>query len=300
VAILLAGLAAALYGVSDYVGGRVSRRLSPLLLIAIADALSLVALSVIIWRVGDPRPPTVALMWGSAAGLSGVIGVVSLYRALAAGVMAVAAPIAGVVGVAIPVFVGFALGDRPGLAAVIGIVVAVMSVALISGALGVAHVRTSRRVIVLSVVAGAGFGLLFVFYERAGTSGGWWPLVAARATTLPLIVTVLILTIILGRRSEPVTKSASASEPMPPSGFRLDRMGLLTAVSIACLGGGANAAYLASTRYGLLSIVAVVVSMYPAVTVVLAMMFDAERVRRPQIIGLALAGIAIVLVTVGA
>jgi drug/metabolite transporter (DMT)-like permease len=155
-------------------------------------------------------------------------------------------------------------------------------------------------VIVLSVVAGAGFGLLFVFYERAGTSGGWWPLVAARATTLPLIVTVLILTIILGRRSEPVTKSASASEPMPPSGFRLDRMGLLTAVSIACLGGGANAAYLASTRYGLLSIVAVVVSMYPAVTVVLAMMFDAERVRRPQIIGLALAGIAIVLVTVGA
>ena len=324
-AILLAGLAAILYGTSDYVGGRASRRLSPLVLIAIADAIGLVVISVIVWRLGDPRPPSASLLWGSAAGLCGLLGVLSLYRALSAGVMTVAAPITGVVGVSIPVVVGFALGDRPGVVAIFGIALAIAAVALVSGAIGVPHQPTPRQVVVFAVLAGTGFGLLFVFYQRAGLSGGWWPLVAARSTTVPVIWALLATMFIAERRRaakvaapvgtsvdapiEPVADSMGAGEPlqtavltaMPaPSILRLDRAGALSAVAIAFLAGGANAAYLASTRYGLLSIVAVVVTLFPAVTVTLAMVLDAERVRRPQSIGLVLAGLAVVLVTIGA
>lgn len=339
-AILLAGLAALLYGTSDYVGGRASRRLSPLVLIAIADAIGLVVISLIVWRLGDPRPPTGSLLWGSAAGLCGLLGVLSLYRALSAGVMTVAAPITGVVGVSIPVVVGFALGDRPGVVAIFGIALAIAAVAFVSGAIGVPHQPTPRRVVAFAVLAGTGFGLLFVFYQRAGLSGGWWPLVAARSTTVPVIWTLLATMFIAERRRaaavaapigssvdsrvEPAADSMDgASSPPEPSAFeiglggesiqtavrpaeptpsilRLDRAGALSAVAIAFLAGGANAAYLASTRYGLLSIVAVVVTLFPAVTVTLAMVLDAERVRRPQSIGLVLAGLAVVLVTIGA
>ncbi len=324
-AILLAGLAALLYGTSDYVGGRASRRLSPLVLIAIADAIGLVVIALIVWRLGDPRPPTASLLWGAAAGLCGLLGVLSLYRALSAGVMTVAAPIAGVVGVAIPVVVGFGLGDRPGSLALAGIALAIAAVALVSGAIGVPHQPTPRRVIMLAVAAGSGFGLLFVFYQRAGISGGWWPLVAARSTTVPVIWT-LVAAIAFAERRRSTPNNTARAEPgirAPTSGpmavtsgrstqtvvraaaptssiLRLDRAGVLSAVAIAFLAGGANAAYLASTRYGLLSIVAVVVTLFPAVTITLAMVFDAERVRRPQTIGLLLAGLAVVLVTVGA
>ncbi len=324
-AILLAGLAALLYGTSDYVGGRASRRLSPLVLIAIADAIGLVVISLIVWRLGDPRPPTASLLWGSAAGLCGLLGVLSLYRALSAGVMTVAAPIAGVVGVAIPVIVGFGLGDRPGPLALMGIVLAIAAVALVSGAIGVPHQPTPRRVIMLAIAAGTGFGLLFVFYQRAGISGGWWPLVAARSTTVPVIWT-LVAVIALGERRRAATNRAVRPPPgilaaspgataaasigatrtavrdaaPTASILRLDPAGALSAVAIAFLAGGANAAYLASTRYGLLSIVAVVVTLFPAVTITLAMILDAERVRRPQTAGLLVAGLAVVLVTIGA
>lgn len=290
-AILLALISAALYGVSDYVGGRVSRRVTPLVLIAVADGVTLIALALVVPVVAGPAPAFGYLVWGAAAGVSGVVGVLFLYRALADGAMTVVAPVTALIAAALPVVVGIVGGDRPGVAALVGIVIALVAVAMISGAIGVPHVPTPRRLIAMSIAAGSGFGLLFVFYDRAGGGGSWWPLLSARVIAFPLVAIALLVTIGRSRRSTPAIGAAI-------SPVSIDRRAVVAGLVIGILGGSANLAYLASTQRGLLAIVAVVVSMYPATTVALATVLDHERMRRPQAIGLVLAGVALVLVAV--
>jgi drug/metabolite transporter (DMT)-like permease len=285
VAIVLALISALLYGVSDYVGGRVSRSISPLALITAADGLSLVVLAVFVPRFVGPVSDASVVWWGGAAGLVGVVGVLFLYRALADGAMTVVAPVTALVAAALPVVVGLATGDRPGVIALIGIAAALISVALISGAIGVPHVATPPRIFVLSIISGAGFGLLFVFYERAGSGGIWWPLLSARAVGFP----VVLIAFVVGLR-------LAARRSRPPSGRSLGWSVLGIGAVIAVLGGSANLSYIASSQRGLLAIIAVVVSMYPAATVALATLLDGERLRRPQALGLGLAVIALVLV----
>jgi drug/metabolite transporter (DMT)-like permease len=280
VAIVYALLAAALYGVADYSGGRASRRMTAVAVTLIADATTLVGLALVVPLLGDPVPPVVDLAWGAGAGLAGVIGVIALYHGLANGAMTVVAPITAVVAAGIPVTVGLALGERPGPVALVGIGVALAAVALISGAVGVPHVRTPPALLGVSLLAGTGFGLLFVFYDRISTESGLWPLLAARVVATPL----LILAFLTVRR-----RGAGA----------VTAIAIRLAVVVGVLATSANIAYLAATRRGLLSIVAVVVSMYPASTVLLATVIDGERLRRPQVVGLACAATALVLVAVG-
>lgn len=299
-AILLALVSAALYGVSDYVGGRVSRRVTPLVLVAAADGATLVILATVVPLAAGPAPAVEYLAWGAAAGVTGVLGVLFLYRALADGAMTVVAPVTALIAAALPVVVGIAGGDRPGVVALIGIGVALLAVAMISGAIGVPHVPTPRRLIVLAVVAGTGFGLLFIFYDLAGSGGIWWPLLMARTVAFPLVVGAMIITGLRSGRSrrrhlpDTVAPAVNAAD----SGPVIDRRAVVAGVVIGLLGGSANLAYVAATQRGLLAVVAVVVSMYPATTVALATVLDHERMRRPQIIGLGLAGVALVLVTI--
>lgn len=279
-AIVLALTAALFYGVADYSGGRASRRMAAITVTLIADATTLVGLAVIVPRLGDPVPPWPDLAWGAAAGLAGVAGVIALYHALANGAMTVVAPITAIVAAGIPVTVGLALGERPGPVALVGIGVALAAVALISGAIGVPHVRTPMPLLGVALLAGLGFGLLFVFYDRISTDSGLWPLLAARVVATPL----LLVAFVVGPRRGGGAFSAPA---------------VRVAMVVGILATIANVAYVAATRRGLLSIVAVVVSMYPASTVVLATVIDGERLRRPQVIGLGLAAVALALVAVG-
>jgi drug/metabolite transporter (DMT)-like permease len=161
-----------------------------------------------------------------------------------------------------------------------GVVLAVGAVALVGGAIGVPHAAVSRRQVALALLAGAAFGLWFIGLERAGDDSGLWPLVTSRILTLP---TLMLWERQLRRRSD---------HP------RMRRSSLWWAVTSGAFILAANIAYLGAVRDGLLSVVAVVVSLYPASTVALAIVIDRERVARTQIIGMGLAGVALVLVGV--
>jgi drug/metabolite transporter (DMT)-like permease len=193
--------------------------------------------------------------------------------------MTVVAPVTAVVSALVPVAVGVATGERPSSLALAGVVVALVAVALISGIAGRAERPTSARVAVLALVAGSGFGLLFVFLDRTSDDSGFWPLLVGQCTTVPLIAALTAI-----------------------RGVDLRRGGRARLLAVAAGGMAmiANASYLVATRHGLLSLVAVITSMYPATTVLLATVVDRERLTRPQVVGLGLAAGALGLVAVGA
>ncbi len=277
-AILLALAAAVVYGVSDYAGGRASRRASPLVVSLVAEMSILVILLAVVPATSTSTPGGEDLAWGAAAGAAGTVGIIALYHALANGAMTVVAPITGVVSAVVPVGVGLALGERPSVVALVGVSMAIVSVALIGGLIGVPHVRTPASLVMVALLSGASFGLLFVFYDQPGGDSGMWPLLAARFASTPILVVAYVAT--------------------RPHG-RIDRKTALVAMLVGVLGTSANLFYLLAARRGLLTIVAVVVAMYPASTVLLATVLDGERMRRPQQVGLAIAALALVFVTIG-
>jgi drug/metabolite transporter (DMT)-like permease len=277
VAVLLALFSAVVYGVSDYGGGRATKSSAAVTVTLAAECTTFVALSIVMVVLDDPFPARADVLWGLAAGLASCSAVIALYHALANGAMTVVAPVTAVVAAVIPVAFGLATGERPGAIAIVGAVVAITAIALISGAVGVPHVPTRRAILGIALIAGAGFGLLFVFLDRTSDDSGLWPVYAARWIAMP----TLLVAHRVRRDRRPLTRTTGG-----------------LAVMVGVLTTAANASFLAATRRGLLSVVAVVVSMYPASTVLLATVLDGERVRRPQAVGLGLAGLALVLVTI--
>lgn len=284
-AIALAFMSAVLYGVSDYVGGRASRR-SPATAVALVAEVTVFALCIVIIPLIESDGPTSrAIWWGLAAGITSSIGVVGLYYALAKGNMTVVAPVTGLVAAIVPVAVGIATGDRPSPLAVAGIVAAVVAVALIGG---IARMLSGESggpgvdagIVVIALGVGLSFGLLFVSLDRSGDDTGQWPLLFARFTSLPILVLAALVQF-RGNR--------------PPVGRQLVLPAAAVGILIAC----SNASYLISTREGLLSVVAVVVAMYPASTIVLASVIDGERATHSQVAGMALAAAALVMITTG-
>ena len=284
-AIALAFMSAVLYGVSDYVGGRASRR-SPATAVALVAEVTVFALCIVIIPLIESDGPTSrAIWWGLAAGITSSIGVVGLYYALAKGNMTVVAPVTGLVAAIVPVAVGIATGDRPSPLAVAGIVAAVVAVALIGG---IARMLSGESggpgvdagIVAIALGVGLSFGLLFVSLDRSGDDTGQWPLLFARFTSLPILVLAALVQF-RGNR--------------PPVGRQLVLPAAAVGILIAC----SNASYLISTREGLLSVVAVVVAMYPASTIVLASVIDGERATHSQVAGMALAPAALVMITTG-
>jgi len=282
-AIVLAVLSALLYGWSDYMGGRATRHMSVLrvtLYIELLMTVSYVALVVL-----DPAPFLLRdAIWGAIAGIGGVGGVAAFYLALSMGSISVASPVAGVLSAVVPVIVGIAMGERPSTVAMVGIAFALSSVVLVSGALSSrrAEVAMPRPQLLLVVVSGCLFGLWYIALDVAGADSGWWPLLASRTLTLPaLIATAVVLRHRL--RADSVTPIA-----------RRWTVGAWITILIA------NLAYLVAVRSGLLSIVAVIASMYPASTIGLAIFIDREQLSKTQWLGVGVAGFALVLVGVGA
>lgn len=267
------------YGVSDYLGGRASRRFAPVVVTLIAE-LTLFAVTLVVVPLVEPSGPSArALWWGIAGGLAGSTGVLGLYAALSRGNMTVVAPITGVVAAAVPVVVGLALGERPGVIAGVGIALALAAVLLIGGIFGVSSV-TSATVGLASLV-GVAFGMLFVAYSRTGDDAGLWPLLTARFGATPL----LVLALVMFRRRDRTVRLESAAVPV--------------GLTVGVLVGLANGLYLLAARRGLLSIVAVLVALYPASTVALAAVLDGERPSRAQFAGMGLAVVAVALITGG-
>ncbi len=288
-AILLSLVSALMFGVSDYVGGRASRRVPPVAIACFAEVIMLPIALIAIPLVEDNGPTDSAIGWGLVAGFAGGVGVVGLYVALARGNMTVVAPVTAVVAAAVPVIVGIALGERPGVLALIGIAAALIAVGLIGGAADLLRTSAVRqpidpRTVALAVAVGITFGTLFVAFARPGDDAGLWPLLFARVSGVP----TLVIAFSIHRRSTGQRMSRAVRRAVIAPG-----------VAIALLLTASNVTYLLAANAGLLSVVAVVVSMYPASTVALATFFDGERASRSQFAGMLLAASALVLITTG-
>jgi drug/metabolite transporter (DMT)-like permease len=277
-AILFALTAALGYGSSDFCAGLLSRRYAPEPvsgIVIFVEVLTTTA-GVILFGGHGPRPG--ALEWGALSGLGGGGGTLMLYRGLAAGDMAVTATLSAVIAAVVPALVGIALGDHLAIAAVVGIVAAVPAIALVSWRPGGGR-EGSRAGAAYGLLAGCGFALLFIALDRAGTRSGAWPLLPGQSVGLLVVAPGAVR----GLRR----------------GVRLRSRDLALAAFAGMIVGAAALIYLAATGHGALAIVAVVTSLYPAFTVLLARVVLSERWSRRQAAGLLIAVASVVLVSVG-
>lgn len=276
--VLLALLGAASYGISDFIGGMFGKRASAWAVAATGGVGGAFASGVL--ALLDPGDPAIAdLAWGAAAGIGAGVGTAFLYRGLASGRMGVVAPISGVLAVALPVIVGVTTGERPGPLVWLGIVAAIPAIWLVAreseaGAPATPAGSGARD----GVLAGVGFGGLFACLGQVGSGAGFWPLV------LNQVVGVIVVAIAATVLRAPWLPRDRASWGGALAGL---------------LGGVATWAFLLATHHGLLTVSAVLTSLYPAFTVLLAALVLREHVHRLQAWGLALCGVAVVLVALG-
>ena len=261
--VLLALLSSLLWGGSDFLGGKATRRLPGVSVVGVSQAAALLGLIPIAVLAGS-RPDT--LLAGVAAGLAGVIGLALFYTALAKGTMGVVAPIAAL-GTLIPVAVGLARGETPGALQVGGIVLAILGVVLASGP----ELTGGASLTPLLLAAGSavGFGLVAVLLA-AGSEGEVGAVVVTLLVMRLTSVGALVALMLVVRRKVD-TGVGRADLPM-----------------LVAIGAGdvaANACFALASRGGLLSVVSVLGSLYPVVTILLARQFLAERLRPVQIAG---------------
>jgi drug/metabolite transporter (DMT)-like permease len=279
IAVALALLGAASYGVSDFIGGLASRRTSvwPVAFLACSGAF-LGALLLALLVPGDPR--TQDFVWGLVSGLGSGAGTAFLYRGLAGGRMGVVAPVSGVGATVLPVLIGLMGGERPAILVWCGIVAALPGIWLVSReeSRAMSDPKAGGSGLLDGVLAGVGFGMMFAALGQVPASAGYWPFAANQ---LASVLSVTMACLLLG------------GSPAPRSAIQW--WGLVSGVLAAVAGLG----FLLATHRGLLSVSAVLVSLYPAFTVLLAAVVLRERVHRVQAAGLAMCGVAVVLVAAG-
>ncbi len=248
-----------------------------LAVLAISQAAGLAGVAVVV-AVGGHSMPSLSDLWPAAVGgIAGIIALGAFYRGLAIGTMSIVAPISAT-GAAVPVLVGLATGDRPGALVMAGIVIAVVGVVFAAredAPEGSRAAAVARRSVLLALVAALGFGTFFVGLDASADVDVWWALLAARVASFSMLCVAVAVV-----------------RPELPRSPR-------TLALIAAIGAGdlaANACFAAATNEGLLSVVSVLASLYPVVTVLLARAVLGERVRREQGLGIvaALAGVALI------
>jgi len=282
VPVVLALLSSLLWGTADFIGGRLSRRLDPLRVVLRSQAVALLALlpAALLLR---PELEARALAAGVAAGAIGPLALGAFYRALGIGTMGVVAPIAGL-GVVVPVAAGILSGERPTAAQVAGIAVAVVGVVLASGPELRGEGRGGTRALLLAAGAAVGFGVVFVLLAEGSEGGG--------TAEVILVLLVMRATSVLGLGAGLVARNGADAVLAPRSD-----MPALTVVGAFDV--GANGAFALASQGDLVSVTAVLASLYPAATAVLAWRIEGERLQRVQLTGVALALAGVVLLSAG-
>jgi drug/metabolite transporter (DMT)-like permease len=245
--------------------------------VVLSQLAGFIVLAALLPLLPAAAPETRDLLWGAAAGACVGVGIAFLYRALAVGRMAVIAPATAVCAVVIPVAAAILLGERPGITVLAGIGLALVSIVLVgqSGREGPATGARLPAGFGLALTAGAAIGLFFLAIARVAPAAGLWPLLAARGVSVLLLGAAAIV----GRR--PVGMPAPVAA-MVVAGGVIDML--------------ANALYLIATHHGALSVVVTLASLYPASTVLLALVVLGERLNAVQGVGIACALIAVVLI----
>ncbi len=271
-AIVFSLISALAYGISDFLGGIFAKRASPWQVAVVGQTssgfFSLIAAYLI---AGSPTGRDLA--FGALAGLGGGFGVVFLYRGLATARMGVVAPLSAIGTALLPVAVGLSTGDRPSSLAVFGILCAFPAILLISRV--VDENPSHRGGVVDGILAGLGFGALFAFLGQVGDDAGLYPLVMSQATS---VLAVIVMAIVLKQ----------GWVPRDPGSWK--------AVMMGPLGATAQGSFLYATHHGLLSVVSVISSLYPASTVLLAAVLLREKIHGWQGVGLVFAVAAVALV----
>ncbi len=281
-AILLGLGAAACWGVADFMGGLASRWVRATLAVVTSQAVGLAALLLLLPLFREDPFTRDAAVWGGLAGLAGGLGLLFLYRGLGRGRMSVVAPVAAVVGAVVPVVFDLAMGDPVGALTLAGLLIALAALALVSWHPGVEG-RSEGETLMKGglpegLLAGLGFGTFFVVFAQTGEASSYWPLLSLRGASVVMLSAIALST-------------RSFARPGGPALRLLVGAGLLDVT--------ANLLYLLGTQRGLLSVVAVLSSLYPAATVLLARAVLKERLHRAQVLGLAAAGLGVVLITAG-
>jgi len=286
-AIALALLSAVSFGASDFAAGLATRASSVFQVTLMAQATSLVVALLVVPWLSPWRLTAAGAWWGAASGLAGVFGAVTLYLGFRHAAFSVASTLSAVGAAALSVLAGLLYGERPSALALTGIALALPAIAAISAGPGAAgdapsshgRVVTGRHLagVGYGLVAGACFALYFVAMNRAGTGSGLWPVVVGEVASLPVLAGCALLAGQLG---------------LPAPGSR--------ALSAAAGATGAAGAmlYFVSSHHGLLAITAVITSLYPAGTILLARIRLGERLSAARLVGLALAGASVALIAV--
>lgn len=272
-AVLLSVVTAFLYGSGDFLGGVASRRHSAIQVLTTVSLIGAVPLLFVAPLVAT-SPSTPDLFLGAAAGLIGIAGLGLLYRGLARGPMAIFAPITAIVSAVFPVIWGVSRGDQQGLKIWFGLAIGLIGIFVLSSQPAADDIRVSFSVICEALLAGLAFGLFFSLLSETNTESAPWPIVAGRfSASLVLIFVALV----------------QKTQLRPTRGW-------FSLIACGICDTGANVAFLFALRYGQLGPVAVLASLYPAVTVLLARIVLGEHLTNRRLLGLFLAMATVVLV----
>ncbi|GAC1345919.1 MAG: DMT family transporter [Ktedonobacteraceae bacterium] len=274
-ATVIFGLAASLFwGSGDFNGGLASRRsnASSVVIAAYAVGFVLLVALALIWK--EPFPSSLDVLWGALAGLAGVVGLRSFYSALSVGRMGIAAPVSAVLTATLPVLFSAFTAGLPSLLQLGGFVLALLAIGLISRP---ERSKGRPKGLGLALLAGCGFGGFFILISHVSSTATFWPLVVARLTS------VLALLVMQRLRRQQILPTLSVA-PLILLAGALDSLG--------------NAFFVLVAHSGRLDVAAVLSSLYPAATVLLAALLLRERVTRIQAIGILMALLAVPLISV--
>ncbi len=263
---------AVFYGFADFSGGFASKRLPPWGVTFWSQSIGVLALIGGLLLFPAEAVTVADVGWGAVAGVGGVIGVGLLYRSLSEGTMAIVSPITAATTATIPVVVDLATGETMAPLAMVGVPIALIAIATIAGERS--SRRLSPRLLVMAMCAGAGFAAFFIAIAQTSEASGFWPLVGARAVTIPL---GWLLHRSLEARARPT------------------RISIRWVAAAGLLDMGANLLVAVALQRGPLGIVSVLTSLYPVVTALTAVALVGERLTRVQMAGVGLAMAAVVL-----
>ena len=275
-ALFLALVSATVYGAADFYGGIASRRTPPATVVVLSQLAGIVVLAIAWFALPGKFYPS-DIGWGIAAGFAGSIAIAALYAALAVGRMGVVSPITAVIGASVPVLAGVFFGERPAPLAIVGLACAFVAVALVSANAETKAISLAEPGIAPALVSGVAIGALFVLLGHGHTDAGLARLAITRATSIVLLTAYALV------RRESLRPAAGSMRIILAAGA-LDML--------------ANVLFIAATRYGLLSIVSVLTSLYPASTVFLARVVLDEHLTRTQWIGVGLAASGVALIAI--
>lgn len=264
--------AAASWGAADFAGGIASKRAKVLGVVALSYGTGLIVLTTLALITHEPFPSWTVLGWGALAGLTGAIGLSTLYAALSTGKMGINAPVCAVIGAALPIAFGVFTQGFPQLLQISGFLLALIALWFLAKPEGSSG---SPKGLGLAIIAGVATGLFLVIIKQVGDTALFWPIAASRFSST---TAMLIFVTVTGRQWVP----NRGVLPLIIVGGTLDAFG--------------NAFFLAAAQRGRLDIAAVLSSLYPAITIALAALLLKERMTRLQTAGMLAALVAIPLI----